>query len=116
GFLLEAFLTAGLVLLVLFLAVDKSRATFLAPLVIGLYVFSALIAAIPFTNASLNPARTFGAALVSGDWSAHWLFWLAPLTGASMAAGVYHVFKHFDYESLNPGQEDDHPAHSVLLP
>ncbi|KAI9340758.1 aquaporin-like protein [Zopfochytrium polystomum] len=108
AFCLEAVLTAGLVLVVLFVAVEKSKATFLAPLVIGLYVIAAHLVAIPYTNASLNPARTFGSALISGNWSDHWLFWLAPLSGASIAAGLYKAFKLFNFEVLNPHQEDDH--------
>ncbi|KAJ3329861.1 hypothetical protein HDU76_006999 [Blyttiomyces sp. JEL0837] len=108
GFFLEALLTAGLMLSVLFFAVEKSKATPIAPLLIGLYVFVAHLISIPYTNTSLNPARTFGSALVTGDFSAHWLFWLAPLSGSAIAAVVYKFFKHFHYESLNLGQEDDH--------
>jgi len=114
GFFIEFFLTAGLVLVVLFIAVDKSKATFIAPLLIGLYVYVAHLVSIPYTNTSLNPARTFGASVVTGVWTAHWLFWTGPLAGAAFGAGVWQLFKHFDYESLNIGQEDDHaPARLI---
>lgn len=39
----------------------------------------------PITGASMNPARSFGPALASGIWTAHWLYWLAPLLGAALA-------------------------------
>ncbi|KAI9366843.1 aquaporin-like protein [Zopfochytrium polystomum] len=116
AFFLEALLTAGLVLLVLFIAVEKSKATYLAPLIIGLFVAIAHFASIPYTNTSLNPARTFGSALIAGNWNAHWLFWIAPLSGAALAAGVYKVFKHYHYELLNLGQEDDHAPGAIALP
>ncbi|KAI8849532.1 aquaporin-like protein [Chytridium lagenaria] len=113
--LLETILTSGLVLVVLFIAVEKSKATFIAPLLIGLYVFLAHLPSITLDNTSLNPARSFGAAVLSGYWSFHWVFWVGPFLGASLAAGIYTFFKHFNYETLNPEQEDDHAAARIRL-
>ncbi|KAJ3076361.1 hypothetical protein HDU98_003943 [Podochytrium sp. JEL0797] len=107
GFVIEAVLTAGLVLTVLFLAVEKSKITFAAPFMIGLYVFIAHVISIPYTNTSINPARTFGASVITGSWDQHELFWLAPLAGAGAAGIVYRVFKALDYETVNPGQDSD---------
>jgi aquaporin Z len=36
----------------------------------------------------MNPARSFGPALVSGDWSAYWVYVAGPLIGAVMAVGA----------------------------
>ncbi|KAJ3105447.1 hypothetical protein HDU97_008063 [Phlyctochytrium planicorne] len=113
--LLEAILTSGLVLVVLFIAVEKSKATFLAPLLIGLYVYLAHLPSITLDNTSLNPARSFGAAVLSGYWSYHWVFFVGPLLGSALGAGIYTFFKHFNYETLNPDQEDDHPPQRIHL-
>lgn len=45
----------------------------------------------PITGASMNPARSFGPALASGIWTAHWLYWLAPLLGAALAVAANHL-------------------------
>ncbi|WP_051935639.1 MIP/aquaporin family protein [Deinococcus sp. YIM 77859] len=45
----------------------------------------------PITGASMNPARSFGPALASGIWTAHWLYWAAPLRGAALAATASHL-------------------------
>jgi glycerol uptake facilitator-like aquaporin len=41
----------------------------------------------------MNPARSFGPALVAGEWSAHWLYWLGPLVGALLGATAYQLLK-----------------------
>ncbi|KAJ3006780.1 UNVERIFIED_CONTAM: hypothetical protein HDU68_003892 [Siphonaria sp. JEL0065] len=108
GFFLELILTMGLVLTVLFLAVEKSKITFYAPMLIGIYVFIAHLLAIPYTNTSINPARSFGASVISGIWTDHWLFWVAPLLGGALAGAIYRGYKFIEYETLNPGQDADH--------
>jgi aquaporin Z len=48
---------------------------------------------IPVTNTSVNPARSIGPAIFVGGWalSQLWLFIIAPIIGAVIAAGVYRV-------------------------
>ena len=59
---------------------------------IGLAVTGDILAGGPITGASMNPARSFGPALVQGDWTSHALYWIAPIAGAVVAALVYeHV-------------------------
>ncbi len=65
----------------------------LAPLVVGLAVASANFVAIPVTACSINPARTWGVALVSGNWDSHWIFWAGPCLGGVAATLVYHTLR-----------------------
>jgi MIP family channel proteins len=56
---------------------------------IGLTVAFDILAAGPVTGASMNPARSFGPALVMNHWQWHWLYWAAPIVGACAAALFY---------------------------
>jgi glycerol uptake facilitator-like aquaporin len=47
----------------------------------------------PVTGASMNPARSIGPALVSGDLHALWLYIVAPLVGASIGALAYQFVR-----------------------
>jgi len=64
---------------------------------IGLTVAPDLLAVGPITGASMNPARSFGPTLVaslqpgSHLWSTHWIYWVGPLIGATLAALAYHL-------------------------
>ncbi len=55
-------------------------------LYIGLAVGMGALAGGNLTGASMNPARTFGPALMGGGWSAHWVYWVGPCLGAVAAA------------------------------
>lgn len=57
---------------------------------IGLTVAANILAGGAISGASMNPARSFGPALVQGHWDWHLLYWLAPVAGAVVAALVYH--------------------------
>lgn len=56
---------------------------------IGLTVAFDILAGGPVTGASMNPARSFGPALVQGYWEWHHLYWIAPIAGGIVAALVY---------------------------
>ncbi|PHU14288.1 hypothetical protein BC332_15493 [Capsicum chinense] len=71
-----------------------SHVPVLIPLPIGFAVFMVHLATIPITGTGINPARSFGAAVIyNGDkaWDEHWIFWVGPFIGA-FAAAVYHQF------------------------
>jgi aquaporin related protein len=107
GLFLEMFLTAQLVLTVYFLAVEKHRATFLAPIGIGIAVFMAHMCGTNYTGTSINPARSFGPAVIAGFHGYHWIYWLGPFMGALLSFGVYSLFKWLEYWTANPGQDAD---------
>lgn len=80
-FVLEAFMTFLLVYVVFTVAVYRSNYSQVAGIIIGFVVLMEAAVAGPATGASMNPARSFGPALVSGYWEYQWIYWLAPITG-----------------------------------
>ncbi|XP_047335345.1 aquaporin PIP2-3 [Impatiens glandulifera] len=69
-----------------------SHVPVLAPLPIGFAVFMVHLATIPITGTGINPARSFGAAVIYGKdkaWDDQWIFWVGPFIGAAIAA-FYH--------------------------
>jgi len=112
GVFLEMFLTAQLVFTIFMLAAEKHKATFLAPIGIGLSLFVAEMMGVFFTGGSLNPARSFGpAAVVHFFPGYHWIYWLGPFMGTLLAFGMYKLIKIVEYQTVNPGQDfDDHEA------
>jgi aquaporin-4 len=85
GFAVEAILTFFLVLVIFMTAVHKKASPGWAGFTIGGMVFLIHLVAIPLTGASVNPARTFGPALISGFWEFHWIYWAAPILGGIIA-------------------------------
>jgi MIP family channel proteins len=86
GLVTEIVLTSVLVAAVL------SAARGLSPVrlgIIGLVVVLGELLGGPLTGASMNPARSFGPALVAGAWGDHWIYWLGPFAGAAVAIFVY---------------------------
>lgn len=68
GLFIEMFLTAELVFVIFMLAAEKHKATFLAPVGIGLALFVSEMTGVYFTGGSLNPARSFGPAVVTHNF------------------------------------------------
>ncbi|CAO1947407.1 unnamed protein product [Urochloa humidicola] len=90
---LEMVMTFGLVYTVYATAVDPNKGDLgvIAPIAIGFIVGANILAGGPFDGASMNPAASFGPALVSGVWENHWVYWLGPFAGAAIAALVYDI-------------------------
>jgi len=95
GFLMEVIITFFLMFVILRVATGAKEKGIMAGLAIGATVALAAAFAGPLTNASMNPARSIGPAIVAGDWTQLWLFCIAPMLGASFA--VYSCrFTAFD--------------------
>ena len=85
---------------------------------IGLTVAADILAVGPISGASMNPQRSFGPTLVaslagtSGVWSTHWIYWVGPIIGASVAAILYHLalWPSDPKRGLDPGAVDVPPT------
>jgi MIP family channel proteins len=89
----ELVLTFFLALVIFSVATDERAEGQLAALAVGGYVAFAATAWGPVANASMNPARSFGPAVASGVWEAHWVYWVGPIAGALIAAAAYEVLR-----------------------
>lgn len=87
---LEVILTFIFVLVILGITSDKSKGA-VTGIVIGLTLTFVHIVGIPLTGTSVNPARSFGPAIFAGGEALTdlWIFIVAPLAGAALAAAVY---------------------------
>jgi len=87
----EIVMTFGLVYTVYATAVDpkKGNVGVVAPLAIGLVVGANILVGGPFDGASMNPAVSFGPALVTWSWAHHWVYWFGPFIGSAAAAILY---------------------------
>lgn len=90
AFIIEVILTLIFVLTILSVTSNEKNAN-ISGLVIGATLTLVHIIGIPFTGTSVNPARSFGPALLVGGeaLSQVWLFIVAPLVGATIAALIY---------------------------
>jgi aquaporin Z len=90
GFAIEVVLTA--IFLVVILTTARRVPTH-APFVIPLTLVMIHMAGIPFSGASVNPARSLGPALVSGDLNNLWIYLTAPFIGGALGWALYRVFE-----------------------
>jgi aquaporin TIP len=88
---MEIILTFMLVFVIFGVAVDKRGPNYVAGLLIGLTVTLDILLGGPYTGASMNPARSFGPALIGSQWTAWWVYWVGPLLGGAIAGFVYNV-------------------------
>lgn len=91
-FILEIILTYFLMLVIIFVSQNKSIVQFTG-LAVGATVMLEAMFAGPITGASMNPARSIGPALVSGNIADLWIYILAPIIGALMASATWQILK-----------------------
>jgi MIP family channel proteins len=104
--LLEGILTFFLVIVIFAVAIDD-RGVFksVACLPIGLVLGFDILVGGPLTGASMNPARSFGPALVGGSWANFWVYVIGPVVGGLVAASVYSFAFLRDREVAAPRSE-----------
>ncbi|XP_032238297.1 aquaporin AQPAe.a isoform X1 [Nematostella vectensis] len=90
------FLLTFLLVLTIFATTDAKRNHYgyEVPLAIGLCVTVCHLVGIRFTGCGINPARSFGPAVIMNIWTDHWVYWAGPVAGAILASLLYHfVFR-----------------------
>lgn len=94
GVIMEIVLTFSLLFTVYATIVDPKKGFLdgLGPLLTGFVVGANIMAGGAFSGASMNPARSFGPALVAGIWTDHWVYWVGPLIGGGLAGLIYENF------------------------
>jgi aquaporin Z len=91
--LMEIVLTALLVSVILGTASAAQNVGAIAALGVGGYIALAGLWSAPVSGTSMNPARSFGPALVSGDFTSYWVYVVGPLAGALIAVGCAFVLR-----------------------
>lgn len=110
AFGLEAIATFFLTFMVFGTAVDP-RAPQVGGFAIGLTVGAGILAIGPLTGGSMNPARSFGPAFVTGNFAGQSIYWVAPIVGSIAAAVLYdRVLLRGKHEAPEP------PDHGELRP
>ena len=85
SFVLELFLTASLMFVIIAVATDQTAPGPIAPIMIGATVALNALWAGPISGASMNPARSIAPAIVSGDLKNLWIYLVAPIIGSTLA-------------------------------
>ncbi len=93
SFGLEMLLSAVLMFVIIAVATDTRAAGQLAALAIGAAVALDALWGGVISGASMNPARSFGPALVAGIWRDQWVYWLGPIIGAALGAAIYQLLR-----------------------
>ncbi|XP_077870848.1 aquaporin-6 isoform X1 [Ictidomys tridecemlineatus] len=95
----EVILTLQLVLCI-FASTDNRQALGSPAAMIGTSVALGHLIGVYFTGCSMNPARSFGPAVIIGKFTVHWIFWVGPLTGAVLASLIYNFILFPDTKTL----------------
>lgn len=90
--LVEILVTFILVFVVISVATDDRVPPAVAPIAVGAALATGVFIAGPVTGGSLNPARSLGPMIVSGQFSSVWIYILGPIIGGVGAAFLYDRF------------------------
>jgi len=93
AFAYEIVMTAFLMFVIMAVATDTRAVGAAAAIAIGGTVALDAVFGGPVTGASMNPARSFGPALVAGEWHDFWIYVVGPVLGALVGAFGYHIIR-----------------------
>lgn len=100
----ETLMSAFLMFVIMAVATDTRAAGAAAAIAIGGVIGLDALFGGPVTGASMNPARTLGPALVSGEWRDAWVYLAGPVGGATLGALAYQLVRG---EPTQPAATDD---------
>ena len=86
---MEVAITSFLMFVVMAVLINKKRFGSTYGLAIGGAVVLGILVGGPISGGSMNPARTFGPAVVGSVWIDHWIYWVGPLVGSAIGAFTY---------------------------
>ncbi|HYL57754.1 MAG TPA: aquaporin [Candidatus Acidoferrales bacterium] len=90
GVWVEIILTFFLIFAIMGTAVYAKSPIQIGGFGVGLTILADILVGGPVTGASMNPARSFGPAFISGFTNNHWVYWVGPIIGAVLAANIYY--------------------------
>lgn len=99
---IEIILTFFLMFVIFGVAVDKRGPATIAGLAIGLTITMDICMGGGISGAAMNPARSFGPALIQGEWGSFWVYWVGPIVGALIAALLYNALLLEDVRTNAP--------------
>lgn len=91
--ILEFFLTFILMFVIMAVATDERANKSIGGLVIGITVAMDALFGGPISGASMNPARSFGPALIGANFQFQWIYWIGPILGAITAVFLFEYIK-----------------------
>ncbi|KAB8437350.1 hypothetical protein FH972_025030 [Carpinus fangiana] len=112
GFCLEMFVTFLMTSVLLPLALQQTiHRHFETPAAMGLILFTAEMATIPYTGGGLNPFRSFAPAVVDKTFPTyHWIYWIGPLLGAFLAILLHWVLQFVNQNTSELIQAQSYPS------
>ena len=109
--LIEVVLTAGLVSVILGTASGARNIGANAALAIGGYIVLAGLWAAPITGSSMNPARSFGPALIGVHWKDFWAYVVGPIAGGLVAVAFAAILRGPPSQEADVAAQGTPPAH-----
>ena len=101
--IVETLVTFIFVFVVVSVATDSRASAPAAPVAVGFALAAGVFIAGPVTGGSLNPVRSLGPMIVSGDFTSAWVYIVGPVIGGILAAVLYDRFVR---ETETPGEDE----------